>query len=84
MSDPEARARARTRFQELNRFVDFGASAAGLSPAAVAVGMMEPELHLYRLLRGQSGDAYSRYNALMRELVSFESALDHRRRQVAG
>jgi hypothetical protein len=34
-------------------------------------------------LRGQSGDAYSRYNALIRELVSFEYALDHRRRQVA-
>jgi len=24
------------------------------------------------------GDAYPRYNALLRELVSFEQALDHR------
>lgn len=38
----------------------------------------EPELELYRLLRGESGDAYSRYNALLRELVSFELALDRR------
>jgi hypothetical protein len=59
-------------------------AGAGLLPTAVAMGMMELELQLYRLLRGQSGDAYSRYNALMRELVSFEYALDHRRRQVAG
>jgi hypothetical protein len=57
---------------------------AGLIPTAAALGMMEPESQLYRLLRGQSGDAYSRYNALIRELVSFEYALDHRRRQVAG
>lgn len=38
----------------------------------------EPELCLYRLLRAQGGDAYSRYNALVRELVSFENALDRR------
>jgi hypothetical protein len=38
----------------------------------------EPELSLYRLLRAQGGDAYSRYNALIRELVSFENALDRR------
>jgi len=41
-------------------------------------------LQLYRLLRQQGGDAYSRYNALLRELVSFESALDHRCRQFAS
>jgi hypothetical protein len=39
---------------------------------------IEPELQLYRLLRQQGGDAYSRYNSLLRELVSFEFALDHR------
>jgi hypothetical protein len=37
-----------------------------------------PELLLYHLLRNEGGDAYSRYNALLRELVSFESALDLR------
>jgi hypothetical protein len=38
----------------------------------------EPELQLYRLLRREGGDAYSRYNALLRELISFEQALDRR------
>ena len=38
----------------------------------------EPELELYGLLRTKGADAYSRYNALLRELVSFESALDRR------
>jgi hypothetical protein len=38
----------------------------------------EPELDLYRLLRTEGGDAYSRYNAMLRELISFEQALDHR------
>ena len=40
----------------------------------------EPELQLYQLLRREGGDAYSRYNSLMRELVSFEMALDRRNR----
>jgi hypothetical protein len=38
----------------------------------------EPELQLYRLLRREGGDAYSRYNSLLRELISFEQALDRR------
>lgn len=38
----------------------------------------EPELQLYRLLRRAGGDAYSRYNSLLRELISFEQALDRR------
>ena len=42
----------------------------------------EPELQLYRLLRSEDGDAYSRYNSLLRELVSFETALDRRARGV--
>jgi hypothetical protein len=54
---------------------------AGLIPADKVCLQIEPELHLYHLLRQQGGDAYSRYNALMRELVSFESALDLRCRQ---
>ena len=43
--------------------------------------LVEPELELYRLLREQDGDAYARYNALSRELVSFENALDRRVRE---
>jgi hypothetical protein len=31
----------------------------------------EPELQLYQLLRQHGGNAYSRYNALLRELLSF-------------
>jgi hypothetical protein len=38
----------------------------------------DAELQLYQLLRNSSGDAYSRYNALLRQLVSFEQALDRR------
>ncbi len=35
----------------------------------------EPELHLYRLLQVRHGDdAYGRYNALLRRLVSFQRA----------
>lgn len=52
---------------------------AGLVPSDAPPAIAEPELQLYRLLRREDGDAYSRYNALLRELVSFESALDQRR-----
>jgi len=51
---------------------------AGLIQGDVAPAPVEPELQLYRLLRREEGDAYSRYNALVRELVSFEAALDRR------
>jgi len=54
---------------------------AGLITGLVASSFPEPELQLYRLLRQQGGDAYSRYNALIRELVSFELALDCRQRR---
>jgi hypothetical protein len=58
-----------------NRLVAAGAVADGeLRP------FPEPELQLYRLLRREGGDAYSRYNSLLRELVSFEMALDRRSR----
>lgn len=49
---------------------------AGLLPRGDLNVLADPELHLYRLLRAERGDAYSRYNALIRELVSFEQALD--------
>jgi len=51
---------------------------AGLIMGALASSFPEPERQLYRLLRQEGGDAYSRYNALTRELVSFEQALDRR------
>ena len=54
---------------------------AGLILAGMASLIIEPEAQLYRLLRAQGGDAYSKYNALMREIVSFESALEARCRQ---
>ena len=44
--------------------------------------MAQPELALYRLLKARPGDAYTRYNALLGELVSFEMALDRRLRQM--
>ena len=40
--------------------------------------LADAELQLYRLLREEDGDAYSRYNALVRELVSFRQALEQR------
>ena len=49
---------------------------AGLLPDSTANPIPEPERQLYALLRQVGGDAYSRYNALVRELVSFENALD--------
>jgi hypothetical protein len=56
-------------------------SRAGLLLGVDADLLPELELCLYRLLRAQGGDAYSRYNALVRELVSFEQALDRRMRK---
>jgi hypothetical protein len=42
-----------------------------------ASGVREPEHALYALLQSQHGDAaHSRYNALIRGLVSFERALE--------
>jgi hypothetical protein len=56
-------------------------SRAGLMPASVPGPFSEPELQLYDLLKLERGDAYSRYNALLRELASFENALDRRHRK---
>ncbi len=51
----------------------------GLSVPAANALESENELALYRTLcaRGKL-DPYSRYNALLRELVSFDRALEHR------
>lgn len=51
----------------------------GLIPHSVTRELPDAELRLYRqLCQQQEGDAYSRYNALIRELVSFEQGLDRR------
>jgi hypothetical protein len=60
------------------RLVDAGLIADPGTPR-----LAEPELQLYRLLRSEGGDVYSRYNSLLRELVSFETALDRRTRTAA-
>ncbi len=52
-----------------------------LLPAGAANLPAEAELKLYQLLRQAGGDAYSRYNALLRQLISSEQALDHRLRK---
>jgi hypothetical protein len=36
------------------------------------------ELELYRMLAHEGTRAHSCYNAILRELISFEHALDHR------
>lgn len=54
---------------------------AGVLRAVPPALTVDVELQLYRLLRRNGGDAYSRYNALLRQLVSFEQALD---RRIAG
>jgi hypothetical protein len=53
---------------------------AGLVRQEPAARREDAELELYRMLREAGGDAYSRYNALLRRLVSFEQALDRRLR----
>jgi hypothetical protein len=52
-----------------------------LMPDSRGSVLAESERTLYRLLRREGGDAYPRYNALLRRLVSFERALDHRLRR---
>lgn len=39
----------------------------------------QPEMQLYSILSGQGGDAYSRYNSLLRRLISFEQSLEHQK-----
>lgn len=58
-------------------------AGAGVLPASAPVISADPERELYQLLRAEGGDAYSRYNALLRELGSFLSALQARSSRVA-
>ena len=55
---------------------------AGLIPRPAPLEVPDAEHQLYQLLRQAGGDAYSRYNSLLRELISFEQALDFRRRNL--
>lgn len=51
---------------------------AGLMVSVDPRVILDPEHRLYQLLRVEGGDSYSRYNALIRRLISFEQALEHR------
>ncbi len=55
--------------------------AAGLVSVGFEHTIWNGELTLYGLLRKEKGNAYARYNALLRELVSFEHALAFRLRK---
>ncbi len=48
-------------------------------PAKTPVSFPEPEMQLYSILRSEAGDAYSRYNALLRRLISFEQSLEQQK-----
>jgi hypothetical protein len=52
-----------------------GSGLADHLPSLIYVD--EPERALYRLLRDEGGNAYGRYNSLLRRLVSFEQAVRH-------
>lgn len=55
---------------------------AGLLPECGGTSKaLAPELRLYRQLRAEGGDAYSRYNALLRELSSFLQAFERQARR---
>lgn len=56
---------------------------AGLLPARGVPDAIAAELRLYRQMRAEGGDAYSRYNALLRELSSFLQAFERRARRDA-
>lgn len=56
-------------------------SRAGMMGAAASHDD-NAELELYQMLAPEGTRAHSRYNALVRELISFEHALDHRLRRI--
>ncbi len=60
-------------------------SQAGLVDDTLSARRMpDPEARLYRILRAERGNAYGRYNALLRRLGRFEHALDRLRVSSAG
>ncbi len=57
---------------------------AGLTlPKSASESFPQPEIQLYQLLGGEPGDAYSRYNSLLRRLISFEQSLERQNAAVA-
>jgi hypothetical protein len=57
--------------------VSIGASRLRRGGVAVTTALGDPEHRLYELLaREDSDSAHSRYNALLRRLTAFESALE--------
>jgi hypothetical protein len=52
--------------------------ALGVPVGSSRQSAVDDELVLYRLLQHREVDAHRAYNALLRELVSFERALEHR------
>ncbi|WP_395750184.1 hypothetical protein [Prosthecobacter sp.] len=52
-------------------------------PARTPERFPEPEMQLYSILRSEPGDAYSRYNSLLRRLISFEQSLEHQKSHAA-
>jgi hypothetical protein len=63
-------------FESVEAFlVSIGAKRLGRLGFPIPSPLSEPEQSLYRLLKERHGDAaHSRYNALVRRLVSFERA----------
>src|SRR5688572_9709570 len=62
-------------------------AAVGLVDGMSAPEVQQPfaEERLYQLLcRTHGQNAYAEYNSLLRRLVSFENAMDHRHRRVAA
>jgi len=55
---------------------------AGLIDESFPAPALEPERMLYALLQREPGDAFAKYNALLRRLVSFERAISVRPRPV--
>ncbi len=46
-----------------------------IPPDCPTTPCVDPELTMYRLLQREGGDAFGRYNALLRRLVSFQRSL---------
>ena len=62
--------------------VSIGAPRLRRAGISVPTALPEPERRLYDLLHADDpATAHARYNALIRRLVSFERALEHRRRR---
>ena len=57
---------------------------AGLIQSTAPSSPNEPEILLYDMLCQQGGDAYSRYNSLLREMAGFENAVELRLRKAGA